>query len=165
VNPLFIAIPLPSALLLYTISLHCSDVVHHYCLHHHCSPLDRKHCQLTHFQARWPLCRWNCTKQRSDAPSCTTPCYVIVNAFHRACQRIWHCFWWWLPLLESPCSPRFGFASSSWLEFIWFLLFFSLFTIVSNLSIYTNYVNVHLFIDKLDGKNYDTSALDIKLWL
>jgi len=34
-----------------------------------------------------------------------------------------------------------------------------------NPSIYTNYVNVHLSIDKLDGTNYDTWALDIKLWL
>ena len=32
-------------------------------------------------------------------------------------------------------------------------------------SIYTNYVNVHLSIDKLDGTNYDTWASDIKLWL
>jgi len=30
---------------------------------------------------------------------------------------------------------------------------------------YTNYVNVHLSIDKLDGKNYDTWASDIRLWL
>jgi len=34
-----------------------------------------------------------------------------------------------------------------------------------NPSIYTNYVNVHLSIDKLDGTNYDTWAFDIKLWL
>ena len=32
-------------------------------------------------------------------------------------------------------------------------------------SIYTNYVNVHLSIDKLDETNYYTWALDIKLWL
>ena len=32
-------------------------------------------------------------------------------------------------------------------------------------SIYTNYVNVHFSIDKLDGTNYDTWASDIKLWL
>jgi len=32
-------------------------------------------------------------------------------------------------------------------------------------SIYTNYVNAHLSIDKLDGTNYDTWALYIKLWL
>jgi len=32
-------------------------------------------------------------------------------------------------------------------------------------SIYTNYVNIHLSIDKLDGTNYDTCASDIKLWL
>ena len=32
-------------------------------------------------------------------------------------------------------------------------------------SIYTNYVNVHISIDKLDGTNYDTWASDIKLWL
>jgi len=32
-------------------------------------------------------------------------------------------------------------------------------------SIYTNYVNVHLSIEKLDGTNYDTWASDIKLWL
>ena len=34
-----------------------------------------------------------------------------------------------------------------------------------DLSIYTNYVNVHLSFDKLDGTNYDTWASDIKLWL
>jgi len=34
-----------------------------------------------------------------------------------------------------------------------------------NLSIYTNYVNVHLSIDKLDETNYDTWASYIKLWL
>jgi len=32
-------------------------------------------------------------------------------------------------------------------------------------SIYTNYVNVHLSIDKSDGINYDTWVSDIKLWL
>jgi len=32
-------------------------------------------------------------------------------------------------------------------------------------SIYTNYFNVHLSIDKLDETNYDTWASDIKLWL
>jgi len=32
-------------------------------------------------------------------------------------------------------------------------------------SIYTNYANIHLSIDKLDGTNYDTWASDIKLWL
>jgi len=32
-------------------------------------------------------------------------------------------------------------------------------------SIHTNYVNVHLSINKLDGINYDTWASDIKLWL
>nr|KYP72342.1 Retrovirus-related Pol polyprotein from transposon TNT 1-94 [Cajanus cajan] len=32
-------------------------------------------------------------------------------------------------------------------------------------SIFTNYVNVPLSIDKLDGTNYDTWASDIKLWL
>ena len=37
--------------------------------------------------------------------------------------------------------------------------------VVSDSSIYTNYGNVHLSIDKLDGTNYDTWALDIKLWL
>jgi len=37
--------------------------------------------------------------------------------------------------------------------------------IMSNPSIYTNYVNVHLSIYKLDGTNYDTWASDIKLWL
>jgi len=31
-------------------------------------------------------------------------------------------------------------------------------------SIYTNYVNVHLSIDKLDDSNYATWASDIKLW-
>ncbi|XP_052737011.1 uncharacterized protein LOC128197982 [Vigna angularis] len=35
----------------------------------------------------------------------------------------------------------------------------------SDPSIYTNYVNVHLSIDKLDGTNYATWASDIKLWL
>jgi len=34
-----------------------------------------------------------------------------------------------------------------------------------DLSICTNYVNVHLSIDKLDGTNYDTWASNIKLWL
>ena len=32
-------------------------------------------------------------------------------------------------------------------------------------SIYINYVNVHLSIDKLDGTNYDTWTSNIKLWL
>nr|KYP65372.1 Retrovirus-related Pol polyprotein from transposon TNT 1-94 [Cajanus cajan] len=32
-------------------------------------------------------------------------------------------------------------------------------------SIFTNYANVPLFIDKLDGTNYDTWASDIKFWL
>jgi len=36
---------------------------------------------------------------------------------------------------------------------------------MSDPSIYTNYVNVHLSSDKLDGTNYNTWALDIKLWL
>jgi len=30
---------------------------------------------------------------------------------------------------------------------------------------YTNYVNVHLSIDKLDDTNYDTWASNIRLWL
>ena len=38
-------------------------------------------------------------------------------------------------------------------------------TPLSNPSVYTNYVNVHLSIDKLDGTNYATWASDIKLWL
>jgi len=33
------------------------------------------------------------------------------------------------------------------------------------LSIYTNYVNIYLSLDKLDGTNYVTWALDIKFWL
>jgi len=37
--------------------------------------------------------------------------------------------------------------------------------IMSDLCIYTNYTNVHLSIDKLDGTNYDTWVSDIKLWL
>jgi len=37
--------------------------------------------------------------------------------------------------------------------------------IMHDLSIYINYVNVLLSIDKLDGTNYDTWASDIKLWL
>jgi len=37
--------------------------------------------------------------------------------------------------------------------------------IMSDLSIYTIYVNVHLSIDKLDETDYDTWALDIELWL
>jgi len=37
--------------------------------------------------------------------------------------------------------------------------------IMSDPSIYTNYVNVHLSIEKLDGTNYDTWVSDIKLWL
>jgi len=39
------------------------------------------------------------------------------------------------------------------------------FTIISDSSIYTNYVNFHLSINKLDGTNYDTLTSDIKLWL
>ena len=38
-------------------------------------------------------------------------------------------------------------------------------TPLSEPSVYTNYVNVHLSIDKLDGTNYATWASDIKLWL
>jgi len=38
-------------------------------------------------------------------------------------------------------------------------------TSLSEPSVYTNYVNVHLYIDKLDGTNYVTWASDIKLWL
>jgi len=37
--------------------------------------------------------------------------------------------------------------------------------IVRDPSIYTNYVNIHLSIDKLDGTNYNTWASNIKLWL
>ncbi|XP_068480796.1 uncharacterized protein [Phaseolus vulgaris] len=37
--------------------------------------------------------------------------------------------------------------------------------IMPDSSIYTNFVNVHLSINKLDGTNYDTWASDIKLWL
>ena len=37
--------------------------------------------------------------------------------------------------------------------------------IMPDSSIYTNYINVHLSIDKLDGTNYDTWASNIKLWL
>ena len=36
--------------------------------------------------------------------------------------------------------------------------------IMSDPSIYTNYANVHLSIDKMDGTNYDTWASYIKLW-
>jgi len=36
---------------------------------------------------------------------------------------------------------------------------------MSDSSIYTNYVNVHISIDKLDGTNYDTWASNNKLWL
>lgn len=36
---------------------------------------------------------------------------------------------------------------------------------VSDRSIYTNYVNMHLSIDELDDINYTTYASDIKLWL
>jgi len=32
-------------------------------------------------------------------------------------------------------------------------------------SIYTNYVNIHLSIDKFDGINYETWTSDFKLWL
>jgi len=39
------------------------------------------------------------------------------------------------------------------------------YVVVYDSSIYTNYVNVHLFIYKLDGTNYDTWTSDIKLWL
>jgi len=35
----------------------------------------------------------------------------------------------------------------------------------SNPSIYTNYVNGHLTINKLDGTNYATWVPNIKLWL
>ena len=38
-------------------------------------------------------------------------------------------------------------------------------TPLSKPSVYTNYINVHLSIDKLDGINYATWASDIKLWL
>ena len=38
-------------------------------------------------------------------------------------------------------------------------------TTMPNPSIYTNYLNVHLSIGKLDETNYDTRASDIKLWL
>jgi len=38
-------------------------------------------------------------------------------------------------------------------------------TTVFDSFIYTNYVNIHLLIDKLDGTNYDTWASNIKLWL
>jgi len=36
---------------------------------------------------------------------------------------------------------------------------------VSDPSIYTNYVNVHLSIDKLTGHNYATWSSDVRLWL
>ena len=36
---------------------------------------------------------------------------------------------------------------------------------VSDPSIYTNYVNVHLSIDKLIGANYTTWSSDVRLWL
>jgi len=36
---------------------------------------------------------------------------------------------------------------------------------VSNPSLFTTHVNVHLPIDKLDGKNYATWASNVKLWL
>jgi len=36
---------------------------------------------------------------------------------------------------------------------------------VSDQSIFTNYVNVNLPIDKLDGMHYATCASNIKLWL
>jgi len=39
------------------------------------------------------------------------------------------------------------------------------FVVVFDSSIYTIYVNVHLFIEKFDGINYDTWTLYIKLWL
>jgi len=38
-------------------------------------------------------------------------------------------------------------------------------TSASNPSIYTNYINVHLSIDKLDDTNYAIWASDVKLWL
>ena len=54
-----------------------------------------------------------------------------------------------------------------WSEHVWFFAFFSLSSMDSSATTnasstfpipehYTNYVNVHLSIDKLDGKNYDT---------
>jgi len=44
---------------------------------------------------------------------------------------------------------------------------FDLSSVIStcNSSVYINYVNVHLLIDKLDDTNYATWALDVKLWL
>ena len=36
---------------------------------------------------------------------------------------------------------------------------------VSDPSIYTNYVNVHLSVKKLTGPNYATWSLDVRLWL
>jgi len=36
---------------------------------------------------------------------------------------------------------------------------------MSDSSSFTNNVNVHLPIDKLDGKNYATWVVDVKLWL
>jgi len=38
-------------------------------------------------------------------------------------------------------------------------------TTLSDPSIYTNYVNGYLTIDKLDDTNYETWKSDIKLWL
>ena len=65
-----------------------------------------------------------------------------------------------------------SFFWSCWSKFIWFLGFsLSSSTMASsaatksNSSIYTNHVNVHLSIDKLDRINYDTWASNIKLWL
>jgi len=36
---------------------------------------------------------------------------------------------------------------------------------MSNPSVFTTHVNVHLPIDKLDGKNYATWNSNVKLWL
>jgi len=36
---------------------------------------------------------------------------------------------------------------------------------MSDLSVFPPNVNVHLPIDKLDGKNYSTWAFNVKLWL
>lgn len=38
-------------------------------------------------------------------------------------------------------------------------------TSMFDLSIYNNYVNVHLHIDKLDVTNYVTWDLDVEIWL
>jgi len=81
--------------------------------------------------------------------------------------------------LESPCQPHF---ESIFFILIGFCLFFYGFFLSSKVFLFPLHlwplllslclirlsiliVNVHLSVDNLDGTNYDTWTLDIKLWL